>query len=269
MSKLKALASIRSASPESFVYVPPDAAFGAGRILVKPNLGYPVKAPATVSLPVLSAVLRGLRRASPTARILIAEGVTVAQSADEVFAKLGLPALLDEEMRAADVEILPTRLYQNRLPQPRKYRSMSAPAYLAEFDCVISVAPFKRTQLNGQPLISASLKNLYGLFPRSLYHGRSPHARGQLHQPSVADVLQDIYFCIGEHIDGAVVDLTHMYDSPDWRPDRQRGVAHPVGKVIWGDDPVAVDETACRAAGVPIPDYLTAIHAQRRALGLE
>lgn len=259
MGKLANLASVKTANSSSFVYTPPDAAFGAARILVKPNMGYTAKPPATVSMPVLTAVLRGLRRASPRGRILIVEGTCSDIRAETIFEQRGLYDVLDDEMRAADMSALITKSHSNTSPKPVKYKTMTAPEYLEEFDCVISVGAFKRTILNEKPLISASLKNLYGFFPPEIYHGRNPHARGQLHQPSVSLVLQDIYFTIGHHIDGAVVDLTEKYSSPDWRPDRVRNVSTTVGKVVWGDDMLLVDETACQLAGEDVPDYIQAI----------
>ena len=144
---------------------------------------------------------------------------------------------------------------------------MTAPTYLEGYDCIISVGAFKKTVLNDKPLISASLKNLYGFFPRGEYHGRSPNSRGQLHTPSVGEILQDIYFTIGHHIDGAVVDLHEKYNSPDWKPDRVRDVATPVGKVVWGTDLLAVDETACRIAGEETADYIAPIRKLRIQLG--
>lgn len=258
-------AAVQTANADAFVYVPPESAWNASRILVKPNLGYPVGPPATVSLPVLAAVLRGLRRASPQGRILIVEGVCSPTSIETIFQQRGVYDLLDKEMRVADAETLQMKEFPNRLAEPVKYRSMTAPAYIEEFDCKISIGAFKRTVLNDQPLISASLKNLYGLLPRDVYHARSPHARGQLHRPSVPLVLRDIYFSIGHFFDGAVVDLTHKYISPDWRPDRMRNVSQPIGKVVWGDDLLAVDETACRVAGEPVAPYLADIRTLRDA----
>lgn len=266
MGKLADLASVKIADSDSFVYTPPPQAFGAMRILVKPNLGYPAKPPATVSMKVLGAVLRGLRRANPKGRIIIAEGVTSDVPAEEIFEKLGVTKLLDEEMRLVSMEELIVKQYPNLLPEPVKYETMLAPEYVQDYDCVISVGAFKRTMLNDKPLISASLKNLYGLFPPEKYHARNPNARGQLHRPSVEEVLKDVYFTVGHFFHGAVVDLDQKYVSPDWRPDRVRGVAHPVGKVVWGEDLLAVDETACRLAEEPVPGYLTEIRKLREGL---
>ena len=67
--------TVTVAETTAFVYAPPAAAHNARKILVKPNLGYPVGPPATVSLAVLQQVLTGLRQASPQAEILIVEGV--------------------------------------------------------------------------------------------------------------------------------------------------------------------------------------------------
>lgn len=266
MGKLKDLAMVQSATPDAFAYFPPDTAFDAARILVKPNLGYPVAPPATVSMPVLKAVLKGLRRASPLGRIVIMEGVTSDVSAEDIFEQLGVTKLLDREMRLTSAEDLIMHDYPNLLPEPVKYTHMTAPEYIKDYDCVISVGAFKRTMLHDKPLISASLKNLYGVFPREKYYSRSKKSRGQLHLPSVDDILKDVYFTVGHHFDGAVVDLTEKYVSPDWRPDRVRDVAQPVGKVVWGDDLLAVDEVACQLADEPVPNYINEIRKLRKTL---
>lgn len=257
------ISSEAQACPTSaFEYQPPAAAFGAKRILVKPNLGYPVPPPVTVSMAVLGAVLRGLRQASPKAEILIVEGVCSPVSLAKIAAKQGLYALLDANMQVLDADELPLQAYPNHSPQPVRFDSMQAPALLTEVDCRISVGAFKRTTLKDQPLISASLKNLYGLFPRRHYKARSANSRGQLHRPSVPLVLQDVYFCVGHLFDGAVVDANLKFVSADWKPDRGQTVA--VGQVIWGESLLCVDRMACELGGEPLPDYLSAIEALRR-----
>lgn len=257
MSKLANLASIKTARPDHFAYTPHDAAYGAGRILVKPLLGYTVKPPATVSMGVLGAVLRGLRRAAPSSRILIVESMANDKNAIEVFEYHGISSIVDDEMRAADMTHLLTRDYANHLPNPI-FSTLTAPEYLDEFDCVIGVAPFKKTVVQGQPLISASLTSLIGFFPNALQE--------QLRQMPLAAALTEIYFTIGQYINGAVVDLTAKYVSPDAREDRSRNVAVPVGQVVWGDDLLAVDEAACRIAGEPVPDYMKTIQALRKTI---
>jgi Domain of unknown function (DUF362) len=244
-----------------FRYVPPAAAHGATRILVKPNLGYPVGPPVTVSMGVLGAVLHGLRCASPNAEILIVEGVCSATPLIEIASRNGLYGLLDEGMQLLDADALPLQEYPNRSPQPVRFASMLAPALLSEVDCCISVGALKRTILKDLPLISASLKNLYGLFPRAKYKARSVNSRGQLHRPSVPLVLQDVYFSIGHLFHGAVVDGDLKFASKDWKPDKGETIS--LGKVFWGDDLLSVDRKACEQSNEAIPSYLTDIEHLR------
>lgn len=250
-------ADLYTATTADFVYQPPASAYQALRILVKPNLGYPVGPPVTVSMTVLGAVLRGLRQASPHAEILIVEGVCSPVPLSEIAQRLGLYSLLDEGMHLLDADQLPLKDYPNRSPMPVRFASMKAPALLEEVDCRISVGALKRTVLKHAPLMSASLKNLYGLFPRAAYKARSAHSRGQLHRPSVPVVLQDVYFTIGHLFDGGVVDGDRKFISVDWRPDR--GHAVELGQVTWGSDLVAVDRVACEQGGEAVPGYLEAI----------
>ncbi|HEY9644515.1 MAG TPA: DUF362 domain-containing protein [Coleofasciculaceae cyanobacterium] len=256
--------AVQVSDTAQFVYQPPQAAHQAQRILVKPNLGYPVSPPVTVSMAVLQAVLNGLRQASPQAEILIVEGVCSAVSLAQIAGRNGLYPLLDQGMQVLDADTLPLKEYPNRSPHPIRFPSMLAPALLETVDCRISVSAFKRTYLKDAPLVSASLKNLYGLFPRTRYKARSANSRGQLHRPSVPLVLQDVYFTIGHLFDGAVVDGDRKLVSRDWKPDRGESVA--LGKVFWGEDLLAVDREACRIGGEDIPDYVEAIAQLRQQL---
>jgi Domain of unknown function (DUF362) len=252
---------MHTVTTKSFVYQPPASAHNAQHILVKPNLGYPVGAPVTVSMDVLGKVLKALRQASPNAKISIVEGVCSPVSLHDIASKHGVYALLDEGMELLDADTLPLVEYPNLSPTPIRFNTMWAPELLQQVDCRITIGTFKRTILKDKPLISASLKNLYGLFPRSKYHARSLNSRGQLHQPSVPKVLQDVYFCIGHLFDGAVIDANRRLISPDWKPDR--GQTIEFGKIFSGTDMVEVDRTACIATGESIPDYLDSIEKFR------
>lgn len=256
------LSQIRVAVASQFTYNPPSTALTAKKILIKPNLGYPVPPPVTVSVPVLRKILETLRQVNPQAEILIVEGVCSPVSLSEIISRNGVDQIVGENIKILDADTLPLKEYPNLSPKPIRFKSMIAPALLQEVDCRISIGALKRTHLKGEPLISASLKNLYGLFPRSHYKARSPHSRGQLHRPSVPLVLQDVYFCIGHLFDGAVVDGNYKFISPDWKPDR--GQAVELGKIVWGNDLIAVDREACRIAGEPIPSYLDAIEDLRK-----
>lgn len=253
--------AVQIASTEAFVYQPPASAHRARRILVKPNLGYPVAPPVTVSMGVLGKVLKALRQASPEAEILVIEGVCSPVSLSDIAGRNGLYPLLDEGMQLVDADAVPIVEYPNLSPVPIRFSTMWAPALLQEVDCRITVGTFKRTILKNQPLISASLKNLYGLFPRAKYKARSANSRGQLHRPSVPEILQDVYFCIGHLFDGAVVDADQRLISRDWKPDKGETIAF--GKIFSGGDLVAVDRAACQAAAEHTLTYLDAIEHLR------
>jgi Domain of unknown function (DUF362) len=248
---------VNQAAAAGFIYQPPASAHNAQRILLKPNLGYPKPAPVTVSMPILKAVLQGLRLASPQAEILIVEGVCSPVNLADIAAKLGVYQLLDEGMQLLDADELPIIEYPNISKQPVRYATMWAPALLQEVDCRISLGTLKRTNLKGEVLISASLKNLYGLFPRTKYKARSSNSRGQLHRPSVPAILHDVYFSIGRLFDGAVVDANQRLISRDWQPDR--GETIQSGKVFWGDTLLDVDLTACEIVGETVPSYIETI----------
>ena len=256
-----AIESARVAPTKDFVYTPPKQAFNAQRILVKPNLGYPVGPPATVSMAVLGKVIAGLRAASPNAEILIVEGVCSKVSLGAIAQKNGLLGLLTEGVRLLDADELECVEYENKSPSPVRFKTMWAPKLLQEVDCRISVGAFKKTHLKGEPLISAALKNLYGLFPRAKYKARSPNSRGQLHRPSVPLVLQDVYFAIGHLFDGGAVDCTNKFASADWKPDKGKSVE--VGQIIWGEDLLAVDRLACEVGGEAEASYLLPIETLR------
>ena len=255
---------VQVATSSQFIYQPPQSAWGVKRILVKPNQGYPVEPPVTVSQGVLRVVLQGLRTASPNAEIFIVEGVCSKVSLAEIMSINGISELLDAGMQVLDADTLPLTEYPNLSPQPVRFKSMFAPTLLQEVDCRITVGALKRTHLRGEPLISASLKNLYGLFPRKHYKARSPNSRGQLHHPSVPLILQDIYFSIGHLFEGAVVDGNQKYFSQNWKPDKGKSVE--LGKVFWGNDLINVDREACRLGGEPIPKYLDNIDKLRQEL---
>lgn len=254
MGKLKDLAAIKSAAVNNFAYLPPDKAIDAELILVLADINYPLPHPVTVSKTVLGAVLRGLRRASPVGRIVLVSGIAVDTPVQQVFGALEIPPMLDREMRYADTEELLDDKFINPLPKPFKYDSLVAPGYLKSYDFVLNLAGLKHTS----EIAGASLLNLFGLLPRRIYSRQSSRVRGQLFEPNPADVLKDIYFTLGEHIDGVVIDLGESYHSADERFDHaEKG--QTVGQVLWGEDMLALDEAAFKLAGEAVPSYIAEI----------
>jgi len=254
---------IKVNSTSDFQYVPPHKALTAKTILIKPNLGYPVSHPVTIDLKVLATVLTTLRTLNPSAKIFLVEGVCAQCSLQEIASENGVTSLLDARVSLLDADELPLKEYVNISPAPVRFQSLWAPRLIEEVDCRISLAVLKRTESTA-PLISASLKNLYGLFPRSKYSDKKTHARDRLHNPSVMSVLQDIYFTIGHLFDGAIVGGEKRFQSYDWRP--YEGESFPFGKVIHGDDLLAVDRKACLVANETVPSYVDIIEEMRKEI---
>jgi uncharacterized protein (DUF362 family) len=235
---------IQSSTAPTFDF--PEKVRNARRILIKPNVGYPAKPPAIVRMALLGQVIEQLLALRPDSHITVVEGVCSKVAAQRVFEATGLTQLARERVSIVDAEQLPQTPHPNTAANPFRFNSMMAPALLDEVDARISIAPFKVTQLNGVPLFSATIKNLYGLFPREKYHARSPHSRGQLHRPNIHQVICDCYHTLGIKFDYGIVDLHEKFISKDWRPDK--GHAEPVGKIISGPSLLEVDLAACRAA---------------------
>ncbi|MEM6598180.1 MAG: hypothetical protein AAF635_08425 [Cyanobacteria bacterium P01_C01_bin.69] len=73
-----------------------------------------------------------------------------------------------------------------------------------------------------------------------------------------------MYFSIGHLFDGGVVDCDRKFISHDYKPDK--GDSFDIGQVIWGDDLLAVDSTACEIGGEPEAAYLNPISQMRAHL---
>lgn len=225
MGKLARLASVKSANKESFAYLPPDNGYKATRILLLCNV-------KQVDILVLEKVLRGLRRASPMARILLIDRICPNENVDAYFAENGVSDLLDDNMRAASVDDLIMTQYENQLPEPIAHGTLQAPEYIAEYDCVVSVGIFSAEF----DRVNASLAHIEDILPCEFKEKLSP---------------VDLYFTVGHHFDGAVIEL------PD--------------KVMWGDDILAVDEAGAHALGLEPeqPTYLKFIRQHMKKLSSE
>jgi hypothetical protein len=238
LGKLAHMAAVNSAPLDHFVYLPPDAALKAARILVLANLGYAPGAAPALNWGTLGAVLRGLRRASPRGRILLTDRICPVSSADAIFDRIGLRESLDDEMRAVPTDVLLRRDYANPLPQPLRHHLLVGPEALADFDCVVLVGGLEQRADDLRALVSC----LHHLLPCD-FPLETPHTPQRYH---------DIFFTFAPHFDGAVLEA-------------------PVGqaqyRIFSGGDLLAVEQTACASLGVPVPLYLSALRQTQRELG--
>jgi hypothetical protein len=252
VGKLANLAAVKSAKAESFVYIPPDKAFGAALILVKPQMNFATPAPTVIHTPILASVLRGLRRAAPNARIMLTESVNPPHNTLAIFEAHGVQPLMDQEMRAAPLEELILKQYPN--PAPHQYPTLLAPAYLEDYDCVISVSTLKQVQHPTGTLVLGGVHNLTGFLPRTKYPRDDALLQGTLYEPDPLATLREVYATFAPHIDGSVLDLTALYRSDTRQTDRL-DTSQPFGQVVWGDDLLAVETIACQLTGMAMPNY--------------
>lgn len=225
MGKLARLASVKSANKESFVYLPPDNGYKATRIMLLCNV-------KKIDHNVLDKVLRGLRRASPVARILLVDRICPNENVEVHFAENGVNDLLDDNMRVASVNDLIMVEYENQLAKPVAHSKIEAPGYITDYDCVISLGIFS-VEFD---MVFASLVHIEDILPCESKERYSP---------------ADFYFTIAHHFDGAIVEL------PD--------------KVMWGDDILAVDEAGAHALGLEPgqPTYIKFIRQHIKKLSAE
>lgn len=235
MGKLADLASVTTASLNTFVYVPPDSALRAGRVLVLANLGYATGSAPALNWGTLAAVLRGLRRASPQARVLITDRVCPSSTAEALFARSGLDQALDQEMRAAPADALLGRVYDNPLPQPIHHATLPAPEALADFDSVIMVGVFDPTRQPTVGLVSL----LTHLLPCDF----------ELAADTTPQRYHDLFFTLAPYVNALVLEVA---------------LPRADTRVLTGTNLLAVEQAACTLTKTAPADYLEALQQTAR-----
>lgn len=118
----------------NFAYTPPQAIYGAVRVLVIVE---------EVRPETLAAVLRGFWRFTPHTRVLITEHPALA------------PTMMNGNMRPVDLSVLPMRPYESRLSQPKG--KVIASTLLAEVGLCITLNSYR------DPTIAPSLAAMQSL----------------------------------------------------------------------------------------------------------
>jgi uncharacterized protein (DUF362 family) len=233
----------------------PEKVSQARRILIKPNAGYPQGHPVTTRVTLLMQVIESLRAVNATAEILVVEGSTNQGNQASNFQALGYEALgvklLDAELQ--EMKAYPVKSF-GRTPN---FPEIWAPRLLKEVDFSISVSAYKLFPNNsGAGLWNASMtvKNFFGLLPRSRYTSGNPKTRGQLHKQGLQQSIVDVYAALGPYFHYGIVDAEQGFTSTGNSP--TKGEAGYFGKVFSGPNLVALDRHALEFFGHPGPEYL-------------
>ncbi|MDW7709458.1 MAG: DUF362 domain-containing protein [Deferrisomatales bacterium] len=209
------------------------------RILVKPNLVNASPPPVTLPCEAVKALVLAIRRWS-AAEIRIGEGTgDAALDTGEVFRRLGYVRVA-RELGVELVDLNEAPLVELSDPQCSVFLSLWLPRVVVE-SFVVSFAVLKAHSLAG---VTLSLKNMMGCAPPSRYGHGGTWKKSAFHR----------------HMHASVYEL-NRYRRPDLAlVDASVGLAEhhlggrtcepPLGRILAGFDPVAVDAEGARLLGI-------------------
>jgi uncharacterized protein (DUF362 family) len=212
---------------------------GESCVLIKPNLVNASPPPVTLPVEAAEAIVRFVRSCSD-ARIVIGEGSGDPRlPTAEAFAIHGYERIAGEQgVELVDLNDAP--LVRKELPRCRVFPHIFLPALLWE-SFVISAAVLKAHSLAAATL---TMKNMVGCAPPAHYQQGGYWRKGAFHaemDEAVADLnrYRTPDLCLidaavgmtGNHLNGSLCDP-------------------PVGKIVTGTDPVAVDAAGAALLGI-------------------
>ena len=211
---------------------------GVSRILLKPNLVNASPPPVTTPLDLVENLVVWLR-CHTAAEIVIAEGCGDAiLETPEIFARHGYDKLaLRQGVELIDLNRAPLVRLSN--PKARVFSEFLLPEIVMD-SFVVSIAQLKAHSLAD---VTLTMKNMIGCAPPAYYQQGGGWKKAALHQ----------------HMHEAIVDL-NSYRAPDLGiVDASLGLSEyhlggavcspPVGRLLGGFDPVAVDAEGARLLG--------------------
>ncbi|HYW80397.1 MAG TPA: DUF362 domain-containing protein [Thermoguttaceae bacterium] len=208
-------------------------------ILIKPNLVNASPFPVTTSVECVEAVIEYVRSCS-TAPIVVGEGCgDMNLETDEVFDRLGYREMAARQaVELVDLNHAPLRKLENK--ECPVFPEMYLPE-IALSHYLISVPVLKAHSYSE---ITGTLKNMIGLAPPKYYSGRFGSWKkavfhGKMHE-SIVELNRY-----------RTADLSLM-DATIGMPEFHLGGAHcdpPVGKLLAGFDPVAIDRRSAELLG--------------------
>jgi uncharacterized protein (DUF362 family) len=206
------------------------------RVLLKPNLVEPTRAcPQMTTHPavVLAAadVFRGWG-----AQVVVGEGPGHMRDTEEALIQSGMQEALDDaRLDFADLNYSQVRWTDNG-GQKSPLRGFYFPSQVLEADLIVSMPKMKTHHWVGY---TASMKNLYGVIPGIKYGW----PKNVLHYAGIPQTIYDINASLPKTV--AIVDgiLAMEGDGPIM------GSGKPMGLLVIGTNPTAVDATVGRIMG--------------------
>jgi uncharacterized protein (DUF362 family) len=213
------------------------AALRGRKVLLKPNLVEPTRqAPQMTTHPAMivaaAEVFRGWG-----ATVVVGEAPGHVRDSEMALAESGLDEALDEAgLEFADLNYEETAWFKN-LGRASKLKGFYFPRSIAEADVIVSMPKLKTHHWVG---LTVSMKNLYGVLPGIQYGW----PKNVLHHAGIPQTVFDINASLPKRL--AIVDgiVAMEGDGPIM------GSPKPVGLVVVGTNPTAVDATCSRIMGL-------------------
>jgi uncharacterized protein (DUF362 family) len=203
------------------------------RVLLKPNLVEPTRdCPHMTTHPAMIVAAAEVFRYWG-ATVTVGEGPGHVRDTDMALAESGVSeALAGEQLPFADLNYQDVAWLKNRGRQS-KLKGFFFPQSVVEADLIVSLPKMKTHHWVG---VTAAMKNLYGTIPGCKYGW----PKNVLHYNGIPETVVDINASVPRTI--AIVDGIDCMegDGPIM------GTMKPMGLVIVGLNPAAVDATVCR-----------------------
>jgi len=219
------------------------------KVFLKPNMGYPKKAPFTTSIEIIKGIVEEVTN-SDAKEILIGEGSTSTSTALENFKVTGLIDALKEY----NVEFIDLNTQESTEVILENGSKHFLPNLLKEMDLRVSLPVIKYYNDNeGEFFLSNAIKNFFGLPPKEKYQiERGSYKRDNLHSnlhQSVAEIFQAVEKFSPFHIYVCDGFLTLFGFADEGKPEEW-------GKILLADNAIEADEKILEIMDKPLPRYL-------------
>ena len=206
------------------------------RVLLKPNLvEYEPGTAINTNPAVIAGTATALLRAGAS-RVVVGEGPGHRRDMEFLLTATGLyDVLASERLRFVDLNQDDVRMTKLR-SRFAGLSSLALPAEVLDADLVVSMPKLKTHHWAG---MTASMKNLFGVVPGTVYG----FPKNLLHVHGIEPSILDLSATIRPGL--AVVDAVIGMEGDGPIMGRPR----PLGAVVMGTDPVAVDATCARLIG--------------------
>jgi len=220
------------------------------QILIKPNLVNASPPPVTLPVAMARALIEAIRQMAPAARVVVAEGCGDRRlETDEIFRRHGYDQLA-RELNVPLIDLNTAPLAQVDNPGGETFPCFMLPRIVLD-SFVVSAAVLKAHSLAA---VSLAMKNMIGCAPPSVYQQGGHWKKSAFHARIHAAIFElnrirppDLSL-----IDASVGLAEHHLGGPPCDP--------PVGKLVAGFDPVAVDAAGAALLGF---DWRQIAHIRR------